>query len=216
VHLAEGVLSAPVLVASAVLAVGAVAYGLRRLDDDQLPLAALLGAVFFVASTIHVPVGVGSVHLVLNGLAGLLLGWAVVPVVLVALLLQAALFSFGGFAVLGANVLILALPAVAAHYALRGLAVPGAARGRLLLAGALAGVLGIGGAALVAALLLTASGGRALADLVGLLALAHLPVMLIDATIGALALALLARLAPHVLTRALPRAAAAAMAAPAP
>ncbi|WVM89838.1 energy-coupling factor ABC transporter permease [Halopseudomonas pachastrellae] len=73
-----------------------------------MPLAALLGAAFMVASTLHMPVGVGSVHLILNGLAGLLLGWAVFPLFFVALLLQAALFSFGGFTVLGANLLIMA------------------------------------------------------------------------------------------------------------
>jgi cobalt/nickel transport system permease protein len=69
-----------------------------------------------VIGTIHVPVGVGSVHLILNGLIGLLLGWLAFPVIFVALILQALLFSFGGFAVLGANTLLLAAPAVLAHY----------------------------------------------------------------------------------------------------
>lgn len=118
-HLADGVLSAPLLIAGAALSAAGVALGLRSLREEKLPLAALLGAAFFVASTIHVPVGPGSVHLVLNGLAGLLLGWAVFPVLCVALLLQAALFSFGGFAVLGANLLAVALPGVLAHYLLR-------------------------------------------------------------------------------------------------
>lgn len=198
-HLAEGVLNGPTLIGCAALAAGGVALGLRRLDDDRLPLAALLGAVFFVASTVHVPLGVGSVHLILNGLAGLLLGWAVFPVILVALLLQAALFSFGGFAVLGANTLLLALPAVAAHYALRGALQPQASRAQLLTVGVLAGVIGIGGAALIAAGLLAASGGRALADLTLLFAAAHVPVLVIDGLVGGLALAMLARVLPRAL-----------------
>lgn len=202
-HLAEGVLSAPALLGSAALAAMGVGLGLRRLDDARLPLAALLGAAFFVASTIHVPVGVGSVHLILNGLAGLLLGWAAFPVFFVALLLQAALFSFGGFTVLGANLLIMALPAVAAHYLLRGLvasrAPGGAGRRRLMLAGAACGLVGIGGAILVASLLLALAGGRAFADLIALLVAAHLPVLAVDAVIGAFAVALLGRMMPRAL-----------------
>jgi len=197
-HLAEGVLDGPTLAAAALLAAGGVALGLRRLDDRRLPLAALLGAVFLVASTVHVPIGLGSVHLVLNGLAGLLLGWAVFPVLAVALLLQAALLSFGGFAVLGANTLLLAAPAVLAHYACRRL-LGSPSRPRLLAAGALAGTIGIAGAALLAALLLAASGGRAFTDLIALLVAVHLPVLVVDATIGALALAMLGRLLPHAL-----------------
>jgi cobalt/nickel transport system permease protein len=214
-HLAEGVLNAPTLAACGALAAAAVAYGLHRLTERKLPLAALLGAAFFVAGTVHVPVGVGSVHLVLNGLAGLLLGWAVFPVVLVGLLLQAALFSFGGFAVLGANVLILATPGLVAHLLLRGQLRAGASRARLAATGALAGVIGLGGAALIAGSLLAATGGRAFADLIALLVAAHLPVLAVDALIGALTVVLLARMLPGVLRQDAavepPRKAAAAM-----
>lgn len=203
-HLAEGVLSVPALVGAALVGAAGVAIGLRRLGEAQLPLAGLLGAAFFVASTIHVPVGVGSVHLILNGLAGLLLGWAAFPVFFVALLLQAALFSFGGFAVLGANLVIMALPAVLAHHALRRL-VAGAiassppSRTRLLAAGAGCGLIGVGGAILVASALLAIAGGRAFLDLIALLALAHLPVLAVDAVIGALTVSLLARMLPRAL-----------------
>lgn len=198
-HLADGVLSAPVLLSSAALAVGGVAIGLRRLNEAQLPLAALLGAVFFVASTIHLPVGVGSVHLILNGLAGLLLGWAVFPVLCVALLLQAALFSFGGFAVLGANLLIMALPGVVAHYLLRPHVSPASPRRLAMLAGAGCGVIGIGGAALLAGGLLALSGGRVFGELIMLFGLAHLPVMAADAAIGAFTVAALVRMMPQAL-----------------
>ena len=198
-HLADGVLSAPVLLTSAALSVAGVAFGLRRLREEQLPLAALLGAAFFVASTIHVPVGVGSVHLILNGLAGLLLGWAVFPVLCVALALQAALFSFGGFAVLGANLLIMALPGVAAHHMLRGRLGPGVAHLHALISGAACGVIGIGGAALLAGVLLALSGGRVFSELIVLFSLAHLPVLAVDAAIGAFTVATLVRMMPQAL-----------------
>ena len=91
-HLSEGVLHTPVLLAGVALAAIGVAVGLRRLDSERLPLTALFAAAFFVASTIHVPVGIGSVHLILNGMAGLFLGWAVFPAFLIALLLQVLFF----------------------------------------------------------------------------------------------------------------------------
>ena len=72
-----------------------------------------------MAGTIHVPVGIGSVHLILNGMAGLFLGWAVFPAFLIALLLQVIFFSFGGFAVLGVNLCVMATPAVIVHYLFR-------------------------------------------------------------------------------------------------
>lgn len=197
-HLSEGVLPLPLLAGCWVVAAAGVVQGLRRLRDERLPLAALLGAAFFVASTVHVPAGVGSVHLILNGVCGLLLGGAALPVLAVALLLQAVLFSFGGLAVLGANLLIMGLPALAVHVLLGPLVRRGGPRAAMT-AGVLAGVIGIGGAAVLAAALLLLAGGRQLHDLAGLLVLAHVPVLLADAAIGALLLPGLRRLAPGAL-----------------
>ncbi len=66
-HLSEGVLHTPVLLGGAAVALVCVMIGLKRLNSQQLPLTALFAAAFFVAGTIHVPVGIGSVHLILNG-----------------------------------------------------------------------------------------------------------------------------------------------------
>ena len=172
--------------------------GVRRLDETRMPLAALLGAAFMVASTLHMPVGVGSVHLILNGLAGLLLGWAVFPLFFVALLLQAALFSFGGFTVLGANLLIMAAPALLCHLLLAPALRGEPSRRRLLLVGAGCGVIGVGGATVLAALLLNLSGGSLFDHLVGMLVLSHAPVFVVDALISALALNLLWRMLPDM------------------
>lgn len=67
-HIAEGVLSAPVLIAGA--AAAGIAVGLKRLDESRLMTAGLVGAAFFIASLIHVPIGVSSAHLLLCGLVG--------------------------------------------------------------------------------------------------------------------------------------------------
>jgi cobalt/nickel transport system permease protein len=111
-HISEGVLSGPVLISGGALAAVGTAIGLKKLDYDGIARAAILSAAFFVASLIHVPIGPSNAHLILNGLLGLLLGWAAFPAILVALVLQAMLFQFGGITALGVNMIIMALPAV--------------------------------------------------------------------------------------------------------
>lgn len=159
-HLSEGILSAPVVLATLGVAALATAWSVRNLSEQAIPLAAILGCVFFALGTVHIPVGPGSVHLLLNGLLGVLLGWSAIPVIVVALILQAALFGFGGFAVLGANVLIMGLPAVAAYYFSAHLLYR-----RPLVAGVIAAFIGVSGAAIVASVLLFASGGMFLLTL---------------------------------------------------
>ncbi len=114
-HISEGILTAPVLISGAALTVAGTAVGLKKLDYDRIPQVAILSAGFFVASLVHVPVGPSSVHLVLNGLVGIFLGWAAFPAILVGLLLQAILFQYGGFTSLGVNTLNMALPAIVCY-----------------------------------------------------------------------------------------------------
>lgn len=198
-HLSEGVLHTPVLLAGVVFAVVGVAVGLRRLESERLPLTALFAAAFFVAGTIHVPVGIGSVHLILNGMAGLFLGWAVFPAFLIALLLQVLFFSFGGFAVLGVNLCVMALPAVAAHYVLRGYLKPDMGPMAKLFAGLGAGIIGIGGAGALASLVLAIDGGKHYQDLIALLLLSHLPVFVLDGIISYGVISLLSKMYPSAL-----------------
>ncbi len=115
-HISEGVLSPTVLITGAAVAAVGVGIGLTRTDYDRLPKVAVLSAVFFVASLIHVPVGPASVHLILNGICGIVLGWAAFPAILVGLTLQALLFQYGGLTTLGVNTVIMATPAVVFGY----------------------------------------------------------------------------------------------------
>ncbi|VTM25578.1 cobalt transport protein CbiM [Stutzerimonas stutzeri] len=200
-HLSEGVLHAPVLLANAVLAAGGVAIGLRKLEQERLPLTALFAAAFFVAGTIHVPVGIGSVHLILNGMAGLFLGWTVFPAFLIALLLQVLFFSFGGFAVLGVNLCIMAIPAIIAHYLWRARLRPQMSLKDRLFVGIGAGVVGVGGAAALASLELMLDGGKSYTDLVWLLLASHLPVFVLDSVISVGVISLLCKMYPDALNR---------------
>ncbi|MDR1312911.1 MAG: cobalt transporter CbiM [Deltaproteobacteria bacterium] len=110
-HISEGVLSAPVLLTGAALTLAGLAAGLKAVKDEDTPKAAVLSAVFFTASLIHVNIGPSSAHLILSGLIGLMMGRAAFPVIFFGLLLQGILFGFGGLTTLGVNTFTMAGPA---------------------------------------------------------------------------------------------------------
>ncbi len=114
VHIADGVLTAPWLLGGFALAALLVLLGSLRIRDEEIPRIALLTAAFFVASLLHIRVGPTSVHLLLNGLVGVVLGRRAAPAILVGLFLQAALIGHGGFLTLGVNTCVLVLPALLA------------------------------------------------------------------------------------------------------
>ncbi|MCB2101919.1 MAG: cobalt transporter CbiM [Rhodobacterales bacterium] len=196
-HIVDGALSTPVVVAGAALAAGGIALGLRRLDMDRMPAAGVLSATFFVASLIHVPIGPSSVHLIMNGLAGIVLGWVAFPALFVGLVLQAVFFGFGGLTVLGVNTVTIALPAVLAALACRrGVTHPDARVAAVW--GGLAGALSIALTTAAVALVLTLS-GEAFVPAARLVFVAHLPVMAIEGLLTAAAVFLIHRVRPDLL-----------------
>lgn len=195
-HIAEGVLSAPVLITGAVVGAAGVFYGLKKIRPDRCMLAGLLGAVFFVASLIHIPVGVSSAHLILNGLLGVLLGWAAMPVIFVALLLQTVLFQFGGFTVLGVNTATMGLGAVAAYYIF--LAIAGKAKDkRLKLAGFCGGFFAVLISGFLTALALACT-NEGFLTAAWLIFLSNLPVMIVEGFITSFAVLYLERSNPDL------------------
>lgn len=197
-HIVDGALSAPVLVAGAVLTAGGIALGLRRLPVEKIPAAGVLSATFFVASLVHVPIGPSSVHLILNGLAGLVLGWAAFPALFVALLLQAVFFGFGGLTVLGVNTVNIALPAVVAGLIFGPLIRRSPGFGGVLW-GAAGGAFAIAATTGCVALALALSGDEFLAA-ARLVFLAHIPVMAIEAVLTGAAVALIRQVKPALFT----------------
>jgi len=197
-HIADGVLSAPVLVGGGVLAVAGLAVGIRQLEDEQIPRVALLTAAFFVASIIHVPVGPSSAHLVMNGFMGLVLGWKAVPAIFIALILQSVLFRYGGITTLGVNTVIMAVPALVAVAVFGGWIRRANRRAVLLLAGFGAGVCGMLLGALLAAtaLALTGTEWRVVA---GLFLVAHVPVMIVEGVITAALVHFIWKVKPEML-----------------
>jgi cobalt/nickel transport system permease protein len=197
-HIAEGILTPAVLGTGALLAVGGVAVGLRKMDHDQIPKVALVSASFFIASLIHIPFGVSSVHLILNGLAGIILGWSIFPAFMIALFLQAILFQFGGVTVLGVNTVNLALPGVLSYYLFRAVLQWRSRRIVLFLFGAGAAMIALAFSAGLMALALYTTGKEFL-GIAGLIVGAHIPVMVIEGVITGFIVVFINKVKPELL-----------------
>lgn len=110
-HLADGVLSTPVIIATYGASIGSLAIGAKGIEDEDIPKISLMSATFFAASLISIPVPPTSVHPLLCGLIGIILGKRAALAFFPALLLQALLFKHGGITSLGANTIMLFIPA---------------------------------------------------------------------------------------------------------
>jgi len=180
-HISEGVLSVHTLAVGAACAAIGVAAGLKKMEIDKVPRVGIVSAALFVSSLVHINVGPTSVHLVLNGIGGLLLGLELFPAYLVALFLQVLLFQFGGLAVLGVNTSTMALSGII-----------GGSLGRRIinsgkppwLGGAIAGGVGVVLAGVFTALALAFSGDVFVVT-AKLVLFAHIPVVIIESLIGA-------------------------------
>ncbi len=121
-HISEGVLPAWALAAGWIVLIISLAVTLawsrKKIGNisAKIPLIAVVTAAFFVACLFRVPVPPTSLHLVLSGLVGILLGPLAMVCIFIGLLLQALLFQNGGITVLGVNSVVMGLPAVLAWF----------------------------------------------------------------------------------------------------
>lgn len=114
-HISEGILQGPTIaVGFAVAAVGA-ALTMRKMDLEEIPKISVITALFFVASLIKVPIGVASIHLILNGVAGIVLGKRAFAAIMIGIIFQAIIFGHGGIAVIGVNTAMMGTGALAAY-----------------------------------------------------------------------------------------------------
>jgi len=209
-HIPDGFLPATVCAAGYVVAAPVTWYSIHKINQKEnpregVPKASLLTAAFFVVSWIHIPVPPTSVHLVLNGLLGAVLGYFAFPAILIGLFFQAVMFQHGGLTTLGVNVLIMGLPALLSYYIFRLRNIIGK-RQRIMTGvfGFLAGFISVGvSVGMFAVILLTSI----TADLdvateqaaIYTLALAHLPLMVIEGVFTALVTVFLWRVRPQLL-----------------
>ncbi|MDY0192229.1 MAG: cobalt transporter CbiM [Aliarcobacter butzleri] len=110
-HISDGIISIEVAIVSAVATLAFCVYSFRNLTNEKIALVASMSALFFVTSFIHIPFGVTQIHLMLIGFIGIFLGSLAFISIAIALILQALLLGFGGLSSLGANILVMALPA---------------------------------------------------------------------------------------------------------
>ncbi|MGD1991867.1 MAG: cobalt transporter CbiM [Anaerolineae bacterium] len=216
-HIPDGVLPTAVSAAGYVTTGVATWYSLRRINQEEnphegVPKASLLTAAFFVASWIHIPIPPTSVHLVLNGLLGAILGYYAFPAILVGLFFQAVMFQHGGLTTLGVNATMMGLPALLAYYLFRLRNVVGRKEGsnhgpsRLWTGvfGFLAGAVGLGLATVIAMTLLITTvpshlDVRAERASIYAMTLSHVPLMIIEGAFTALVATFLQRVAPRLL-----------------
>jgi cobalt/nickel transport system permease protein len=195
-HISEGVLNLPILAGGYTLTLVGLGVGLRSMEGERIVRTAIFSSAFFVASLIHIPLGPASVHLTLNGLVGILLGWQAFCAIFVGLFLQAILFQFGGITTLGINTFNMACPALICYYLLhRGLYRGG---GFAFLSGFLAGFLGVFLAAIFVACSLFISGEHFL-NTAQLIVIAHAPVMFIEGIITGIIVQFIRKIKPEIL-----------------
>jgi len=120
-HIADGVLPPQVAIAGYALTGGVTWYCLRKINketnpQENIPKASLLTAAFFVASLIHIPLPPTSIHLILNGMMGAILGYYSFPAILIGLFFQAVMFGHGGLSTLGINAAMMGIPALFAYH----------------------------------------------------------------------------------------------------
>ena len=140
-------------------------------------------------------VGVSSI-LRRNGLVGLLLGWGAFPAILVALVLQAVFFQFGGITTLGVNTVVMALPATLC-YLIFARFVHQNSRTAVIAAFA-CGFLSVLLSGLFVALSLIFTDENFL-EVSGVIIAAHMPVMIIEGIVTAICVTFLRKVKPEML-----------------
>ena len=197
VHISDGVLSLDILTAGFVLSGLILLVTLRDVQAEEIPRISLITAALFVASLVHFPVGPTSVHLIMNGLAGMILGKRAFVSVFVALTLQAIFFQHGGISVIGVNSLNMGIPALLAWQVFehrRGLEPPR----REVAFGAVAGAVAVLGAVLMLSAELLAL-GEAFGEIAVFVLISHLPIVLIESAILGMMAGYLIKVKPEML-----------------
>jgi len=176
-----------------------VAATTRKMNPKDIPKMAVMTSVFFVASLIHIPIGPTSVHLILNGLVGIILGPRAFVSILLGLTLQALLFQHGGITTIGANSVMMGVPALLA-YRLFNLHQRFHFRANEAIFAGFAGASGVFLGTLILAILLVTTGSEFI-GVAKYAALAQLPVMVIEAIMSGFIVSFLVKVRPEVLGR---------------
>jgi len=213
VHISDGILSTPILVSGWAISIVVMAVTIwwceRRRDVvEEIPKLSVMTAAFFIASLIHIPIGPTSVHFILNGLMGVVLGVLAYPAIFIGVVLQAFLFQHGGVTTIGVNTLIMGIPALIAGAIFRIIQIKDlevfqnqSKRNSEALTGivaALAGGVGVLFAVVFAAVTLIATGSQFF-EIAGALIAAHIPIIIIEAVVTGSIITFLIKVKPELI-----------------
>lgn len=201
-HLSDGVLTMPVVTVTTVAAGSLIAYSLKTLKQEDIPKISLMTATFFVLSLISIPIGPSSVHPLLCGLLGIMLGWQSPVAIFISLLLQALLFQHGGLTTLGANTLLVSVPAILCYYFFFHFN-----KNKKMSQTVIAGLSGLIGVLLdvlilIATLFITSSYfSEGSLSVIKLLVIGHIPLLFIETLLTAFIINILVKVRPELILR---------------
>jgi cobalt/nickel transport system permease protein len=120
-HISDGYLPAQVCAGGYALTGLLTWHSLRQIEKEPdptagIPKAALMAALFFLASSFKLALPPTSVNPLFNGLLGIVLGYYAFPAILIGLFFQAAMFQHGGLTTLGSNALTAGIPALIVYH----------------------------------------------------------------------------------------------------
>jgi len=202
-HISDGVLTAPWLGAGFALSGLLALVAAYRVRDEEIPRIAVLSAAFFVATLMHLKLGPTSVHLLLNGLVGVVLGRRAPLAILIGLTLHAVLLGHGGFTTIGVNACVMTLPALLAAVLFSGMRrLPWFGRsGNALtwLCGFLLGMISVLATLVLQAAVLRWGGAEDWSLIVQGVFYAHLPIVVLEGVVLGFTVSYLARVKPEML-----------------
>lgn len=198
-HLSDGVLSTAAVIATSAIAGGMLVKAFKDVKEEEIPKISLMTATFFTFALISFPVGPSTVHPLLGGLIGIMLGTRSTIAIFIGLLLQAILFQHGGLTTLGMNTIMVSIPAIIAHKLFAGLLVK---KKNISLSAGLAGASSVilTVAILSIVLFLSSSGyGEGFLSVINILAIGHIPLAIGEAILTSFIIAFIHRTRPNVL-----------------
>jgi len=199
-HISDGVLPLPVIVGGWIITIILLAATLKWAGKNgdiakEIPKLSVLTSAFFVASLIHIDIPPSSAHLILNGILGILLGPLCYVAMFIGLTLQALLFQHGGLTVIGINTLNIGIPGLICYFIFM------AGYKRKLPLAVLGGICSGLAVLLTVVCLVTVLvvSGQQFFAVAGVLAVAHIPIMIAEAFIGGAVVGYIAKVKPELL-----------------
>ncbi len=193
-HISDGVLSPPWVIGTSIIGLGLTLYSLKGVKEEDIPKISLMTAGFFSLSMISISIGPTSAHPLLVGLLGIILRKKAFISLFVALILQAILFSHGGITSLGANLLLVGVPAVFTGYLFHELK----SKINIKLLSCILGSLGVILVLFLLSIFLYFSSDR-FSSIIKVLIFSHIPIIIIEGVMTLFATTYINKVKPSVL-----------------